>query len=252
MKSKYERYTQETIIGIAEDLSDPNIRSASEAARNRGLDVSGYVKHVKQFRVLRETAESGTNAPGSTPARSGTGPAPSASTCRCTGRLRAAPAARATATIRAPSSPRPPTARGSGVQAFRIRKGRPSGLGEPLRIHLGRPEEHEDQGDDLRVDGSQNAAFAEIQGVEIRLNSGKTPIECGFKARMCTLGFFNLNNRFWQRTKMDNDYSDYIRSFFLGIPLFSASFDIFLMIIRPFVLDSRALSAFLAAPGPMS
>ena len=57
MKSKYQRYTKEIIDGIQDDLENPNIRVASEAAMNRGLDISGYIKHIKMYRILVETSE---------------------------------------------------------------------------------------------------------------------------------------------------------------------------------------------------
>lgn len=57
MKSKYQRYTKEIIEGIQDDLENPNIRVASEAAMNRGLDISGYIKHIKMYRILVETSE---------------------------------------------------------------------------------------------------------------------------------------------------------------------------------------------------
>lgn len=57
MESKYERYNEEIINGIAEDFANPNIKSASKAARNRDLDVSGYIKHAKQYRVLKVMSE---------------------------------------------------------------------------------------------------------------------------------------------------------------------------------------------------
>lgn len=57
MESKYQRYNEEIIQGIYEDILNPDIKSASQAARNRGLDVSGLIKHIKSYRILKETSE---------------------------------------------------------------------------------------------------------------------------------------------------------------------------------------------------
>lgn len=57
MKSKYERYTKEIIDGILEDILNPQIKTASESARNIGIDVSGLIKHLKTYRILRISGE---------------------------------------------------------------------------------------------------------------------------------------------------------------------------------------------------
>jgi len=54
MESKYERYTYETIDRIANSLVICN--SASEASRDLGIDVSGLIKHIKKYRVLKESS----------------------------------------------------------------------------------------------------------------------------------------------------------------------------------------------------
>lgn len=55
MESKYRRYSEETIKKIEENIT--LYRSASEAARDLGIDVSGLIKHIKAYRVLKETSE---------------------------------------------------------------------------------------------------------------------------------------------------------------------------------------------------
>ena len=55
MESKYQRYNEEIINKINESLSI--YRSASDAARELGIDVSGLIKHIKKYRAVRETME---------------------------------------------------------------------------------------------------------------------------------------------------------------------------------------------------
>lgn len=57
MESKCTRYTEKTVQDIANGLSNPNIKSASQLADELGLDVSGLIKHVKKYRRLVDTAE---------------------------------------------------------------------------------------------------------------------------------------------------------------------------------------------------
>lgn len=49
MKSKYQRYTKETIHEIVEDLTNPNIKLANETARSRGLEISSYINTLSNF-----------------------------------------------------------------------------------------------------------------------------------------------------------------------------------------------------------
>lgn len=55
MESKYQRYNEEIINKINESLSI--YRSASDAARELGIDVSGLIKHIKKYRIVKETSE---------------------------------------------------------------------------------------------------------------------------------------------------------------------------------------------------
>lgn len=55
MESKYQRYNEEIINKIGESLFV--YRSASDAARDMGIDVSGLIKHIKKYRVIKETLE---------------------------------------------------------------------------------------------------------------------------------------------------------------------------------------------------
>lgn len=55
MESKYQRYNEEIINKIYSSLSI--YRSASDAAREMGIDVSGLIKHIKSYRVIKETSE---------------------------------------------------------------------------------------------------------------------------------------------------------------------------------------------------
>lgn len=55
MESKYQRYNEEIVIKISESLSI--YRSASDAAKEMGIDVSGLIKHIKKYRVIKETLE---------------------------------------------------------------------------------------------------------------------------------------------------------------------------------------------------
>ena len=55
MESKYQRYNEEIINKISEALSI--YRSASDAARELGIDVSGLIKHIKKYRIIKETLE---------------------------------------------------------------------------------------------------------------------------------------------------------------------------------------------------
>lgn len=55
MESKYQRYNEEIINKISEALSI--YHSASDAARDMGIDVSGLIKHIKKYRIIKETLE---------------------------------------------------------------------------------------------------------------------------------------------------------------------------------------------------
>ena len=55
MESKYQRYNEEIINKINEALSI--YHSASDAAREMGIDVSGLIKHIKKYRIIKETLE---------------------------------------------------------------------------------------------------------------------------------------------------------------------------------------------------
>lgn len=55
MESKYQRFNEELVLKLEENLTVYN--SASEAARDLGIDVSGLIKHIKQYRMLKETSE---------------------------------------------------------------------------------------------------------------------------------------------------------------------------------------------------
>ena len=55
MESKYQRYNEEIINKISETLSI--YHSASDAARDMGIDVSGLIKHIKKYRIIKETLE---------------------------------------------------------------------------------------------------------------------------------------------------------------------------------------------------
>lgn len=55
MESKYQRYNEEIVNKISESLSV--YRSASDAARDMGIDVSGLIKHIKKYRIIKETSE---------------------------------------------------------------------------------------------------------------------------------------------------------------------------------------------------
>ena len=55
MESKYQRYTKEIIDRLGEYLL--SYKSASEAARDIGIDISGLIKHVKKYRMLKETTD---------------------------------------------------------------------------------------------------------------------------------------------------------------------------------------------------
>ena len=55
MESKYQRYNEGIVNKISESLSI--YRSASDAAREMGIDVSGLIKHIKKYRIIKETLE---------------------------------------------------------------------------------------------------------------------------------------------------------------------------------------------------
>lgn len=55
MESKYQRYNEGIVNKISESLSI--YRSASDAAKEMGIDVSGLIKHIKKYRVIKETLE---------------------------------------------------------------------------------------------------------------------------------------------------------------------------------------------------
>ena len=55
MESKYQRYNEEIVNKIGESLSI--YRSASDAAKDMGIDVSGLIKHIKKYRTVKETSE---------------------------------------------------------------------------------------------------------------------------------------------------------------------------------------------------
>lgn len=55
MESKYERFTSEIIERIENSLITCN--SASEASRDLGIDVSGLIKHIKKYRILKESTD---------------------------------------------------------------------------------------------------------------------------------------------------------------------------------------------------
>lgn len=55
MESKYQRYNEEIVNKISESLSI--YRSASDAAKDMGIDVSGLIKHIKKYRIIKETSE---------------------------------------------------------------------------------------------------------------------------------------------------------------------------------------------------
>lgn len=55
MESKYQRYNEGLVNKISESLSI--YRSASDAAKDMGIDVSGLIKHIKKYRIIKETSE---------------------------------------------------------------------------------------------------------------------------------------------------------------------------------------------------
>lgn len=55
MESKYQRYTEEMINTIYENLCV--YKTASAAARDMGIDISGLIKHIKTYRILKVTTE---------------------------------------------------------------------------------------------------------------------------------------------------------------------------------------------------
>lgn len=55
MESKYQRYNEGIVNKISESLSI--YRSASDAAKEMGIDVSGLIKHIKKYRIIKETLE---------------------------------------------------------------------------------------------------------------------------------------------------------------------------------------------------
>ena len=71
-------------------------------------------------------------------------------------------------------------------------KGGPSGLGEPVLLHLEWADGSQDQGDDIHIHGGQNARFAKIQGVEKEEKIRIVTIESDSKSRMCTFRLFLL------------------------------------------------------------
>ena len=50
----YSRFGRETVESIAVGLT--TCKSASELARNIGVDVSGLIKHIKRLHVLKTTS----------------------------------------------------------------------------------------------------------------------------------------------------------------------------------------------------
>lgn len=55
MESKYKRFTEELINKLGENLTI--YKSASEAAIDLGVDVSGLIKHIKKYRIFKETTD---------------------------------------------------------------------------------------------------------------------------------------------------------------------------------------------------